>query len=417
MRLSLLLMLFVAGSAFAQEPRVLVETLPDAVGVGEPLRLRVTVLGPTFFPRAPEWPSFEIANAIVRLPPDSSRSTSQRIDGEMWTGVVRNYEVYPLVAAAFRLDGLTMSVTYADPADRSPVLVDVDVPSIQFRATVPPGAAALDPYVAGGRLELRRDTDLGERELEAGDAVVVTYTAELDGMPAMFIPPLFRGVPEDGVSVYADTPVVEEGDTAVRRETVTFVFETGGEFSLPGAELDWWNRETGAVDTALVAPLSISVTGPVAASSTEASPPRYRLVLAGIATLLALLVAYRVLPPWLAARRDRLAVRKRDLVASEQWAFGQLLRELKRGEPRQVYGALSRWVERAEPGCDVRNFAERYGDQDLVEQIDYLSKSLYKDGASTVDLGRLERGLVAARMRARKTMTAHDNQTLEPLNP
>ncbi len=409
--------LLFANAALAQEPRVFVETTPDEVTVGEPLRLRVTVLGPTWFPRAPEWPSFEVANAVVRLPPDSSRSTSQRIDGEMWTGVVRNYEVYPLVAAGFRLDGLTMSVTYADPADRSPVLADIDVPSIQFRATVPPGAAALDPYVAGERLELRRDTDLGERELEAGDAVVVTYTAELDGMPAMFIPPLFRGVPEDGVSVYADTPVVEEGDTAVRRETVTFVFETGGEFLLPGAELDWWNRDTGAVDTALVAPLSVSVTGPVIARSTEAPPPPYRFVLVGIAALLLLLFAYRVLPPWLAARRDRLAARKRDLVASEQWAFGRVLRELKRGEPRQVYAALSRWIERAEPGCDVRNFADRYGDQGLVEQIEYLSKSLYSDGASTIDLRRLERGLVAARMRARKTMTAHDNQTLEPLNP
>ncbi|MDJ0940493.1 MAG: BatD family protein [Woeseiaceae bacterium] len=416
MRLSLLLMLFVAGSAFAQEPRVLVETLPDAVGVGEPLRLRVTVLGPTFFPRAPEWPSFEIANAIVRLPPDSSRSTSQRIDGEMWTGVVRNYEVYPLVAAGFRLDGLTVTVTYADPQDRSPVKVDVAVPPVEFRATVPAGAETLRPYVAGEKLTLSRETDIGDRELEAGDAVVVTYTAELEGMPAMFIPPLYRDAPAEGVSAYADTPVIEDGEVAVRRETVTFVFDSGGEFVLPGAELDWWNRDAGAVDTALVAPVSVFVTGAVAAPTTEALPP-YRLVATGVAGLLVLLVAYRILPPWLTRRRQAIAARKRAVLASEQWAFGQLLRALDQGDTYRTYVALTRWLERTDHGLDPRDFAMRYGDDSLVQQVDCLSTELYGDRQAHADLNGLKRGLIAAQVRSAKAAKRSSSPTLQPLNP
>ena len=63
-----------AADAMADNtPVVEVEITPAQVTVGESIQLRVTVLGPTWFPQPPEYPSFEITNAVVRLPPDRSR--------------------------------------------------------------------------------------------------------------------------------------------------------------------------------------------------------------------------------------------------------------------------------------------------------------------------------------------------------
>ena len=83
---------------------------------------------------------------------------SERVGQETWTGVVRNYQIFPLVGAAYRLDDLMMRVTYANPGS-SNITVDLDVPPIEFRAVVPAGAEGLDPYIAGRELTLDREIE------------------------------------------------------------------------------------------------------------------------------------------------------------------------------------------------------------------------------------------------------------------
>ena len=123
-----------AHAALAQvDPVVRMEVEPSSVRVGEALSLRVTVLVPTFFLRPPVYPDFEVANAITRLPPDSSYATSERVGRESWSGIVRRYRIYPLAAANYRIDGATMRVTYSDPGGL-PVVRDVAVPAVSFRS-------------------------------------------------------------------------------------------------------------------------------------------------------------------------------------------------------------------------------------------------------------------------------------------
>ena len=54
--------------------------------------------------------------------------------------------------------------------------------------------------------------------------------AEIDGLPAIFLPSLAPALDFDGVSVYADEPRVQDGTPARRSERLTLVFEAGGEF-------------------------------------------------------------------------------------------------------------------------------------------------------------------------------------------
>ena len=72
--LLLLLWLMTPALVAAQEPNqsilpVLRMALDKDTAVpGQPLILRVTVLAPTWLPKAPVFPSFETPNVIVRLP-------------------------------------------------------------------------------------------------------------------------------------------------------------------------------------------------------------------------------------------------------------------------------------------------------------------------------------------------------------
>ena len=417
MRWLLPLLLLLSASARAQEPIVRVTATPEEVPVGEPVALRVTVLAPTWFPRPPVYPAFELTNTITRLPPNSSYPTNERVGGESWSGIVRTYQIYPLIGATYRLSGQTMTVTYADPETFKPAKVTVDVPAVEFRARVPAGAERLNPYLAGRRLTLDREVEGEMDSLEAGDALVVRYTAELDGMPAIFLPALVQPTEVPGVSVYAGEPAVEDGDPARRSEKLTFVFEAGGEFALPATQIQWWNTETSAIETASVPAMTVSVAGPPIPSPVEEplpAKPRWPAVVAWGALLAAVLLALRRQLPRLQSRWAAYQDERRN---SESYAFDKLREALHGGDPRAAHQALVIWLERIEPGTSARQFAQRYGDTELQRQIEELSRSLYSGADEAVNLRQLESGLLAARRRRIHGARVDQSYALPPMNP
>jgi hypothetical protein len=390
--------LLAAGSANAEvQPIVRVDLAPSAVSVGESARLRVTVLVPTWFAKPPVYPDFELAGAITRLPADSSYPTSERVGSETWSGIVRNYRVYPLLGATYRLSGESIRVAYANPG-AAPVTVDVPVPEIVFRGTVPAGAEDLDPYLAGRSLMLTLEAEGDVGALAAGDAIVVRYAAELDGLPAMFLPPLAATLEHAGVSVYPAEPDVEDGEPARRVEKLTLVFETGGTFEVPGIEIDYWNTATQAIETASAAGFTLDVAGPLPApDETEpadgAGMSRIAAVTAGL--LLFSLAAWHAGPRLLRRRREALLRRRQ----SESSAFDELIATLPAGEPRSIHAALVRWLQRLEPNGDARQFAGQFGDKELVRAIESLLAAGYARTPVNVERAALRRGLREARRR------------------
>ena len=407
-----------AAAIPAQElPVAEVEVAPAEVSVGETIRLRVTVLSPTWFPTPPEFPSFELANVVVRLPPNSSRPTSRRIGRDTWSGIVRNYEIHPLLGARYRLDDLTIQVTYADPNDRSPLTVAVDLPPVEFRAVVPAGAETLDPYLAGRQLTLTRDIEGETDTLEAGDALVVRYTAELDGLPAMFLPTLVAIEDIAGVSVYADQPLVEDAERSRRSETLTYVFEAGGQFEIPAVELSWWNTETSAIEIASVRSLTVSVAGPPIPADADLAadrPTAWRSVAAWLAILV--LAAFA---GWRGLRLSRRHLRAATTVhrRSEAYAFGQLRKTLRSKDTRQVHHALLRWLERLKPGLDTRSLTRICGDDELTVMLDRLSAAAYADDQSLPLPREFESRLRHARRRFLRRRLHAARPALPPLNP
>lgn len=400
------------------QPVVRVEVTPDEIPVGEPLTVRVTVLCPTWFPVPPQFPSGELANTITRLPERGSYPTQESVDGESWSGIVYNYEVYPLVGATFEFGGEAVAVTCAEPGNIKGTTVDVPLPEIVFRGVVPQGAESLDPYLAGSYLELDQRVEGDLESIEAGGALIVSYVAELDGLPAMFLPPLVE-VPEmPGVSVYADQPIVEDAEPARRTETYTFVFEAGGQFEIPGASLDWWNRNAGQVETASVEPMTVSVTGdPLPAPEQEPPPPEpidWRKIVIALVVMIGVWKLLSILMPKI---RTALETRRAERLTSEEHAFRQLEKALLGGDRRKAQAALLTWLGRITPGLDPREFAGRYGDDTLREHLAEASRALYRESNDDVHMKRLLVPLGRARRKVQRQRREHAEYALPPLNP
>ena len=416
MRVFFVAMLVLAAPASAQDqPIVRMTIAPEQVNVGEAAELQVTVLVPTWFANPPVFPSFEVANAVTRLPPNSSYPTSQRVGGDTWSGVVRNYRVYPLSASTYRLGGGFIRVIAADPGS-DPSITDVAVPEVTLTAIVPAGAEDLDPYVAGSSLMLTRVIDGELDTLEAGDAIVVRTVAELDGLPAMFLPPLSPELGFEGLSVYVDEPVVEDADSARRSEKVTLIFESGGEFTLPAIKLDWWDTTSNGVATATVPEVSISVTGPtIEAAGDEATGQIawWDLMMRLLGALIAALLGWRIL--------RRLRIRAKDAAArhreSESYTFAEFAKACKNNEPTLAHHAMLAWLKRINWHGNSASFACAYGDKSLRLLIDALSSRVYHVDREEVNLTALLGAMKRARSEYLGDQRSTSRAVLPPLNP
>jgi hypothetical protein len=404
-----------AEVAASEQPIVRIQLQPETVAVGEAAELRVTVLGPTWFPKPPVFPSFEVPNAIVRRPPDRSGPISDQVGGERWSGVYRTYQVYPLMGARYTLGGETLQVTVANPGS-DPMVTELTVPPVTLTAEVPTGAEDLDPYIAGERFSIRREIDGEHDGLQAGVALVVRYVAELEGLPAIFVPPLAPDLESRTVSVYADTPVLEEGDTSVRTEQVTIVMNYGGDVMLPALSLSWWNRKAGQVEVASIDALTISVAGPVVEDQQvgQRQSVDWRtvlLVLAALAILAFLLRRY------LPTVRQRLRDSRQRYLESEAHAFDQLTKACRQQNQGAAYEALLAWELRFSPDTGLQNLAEHYGNKRLQECMEGLSAQLFADSGSGVNLALLAQEATALRDTCLDERRRHKEMQLPRLNP
>ena len=127
-----------------------------AAAPGETLTLQITVLAPTWFTQAPNFPSFETSSLIVRLPPNSTWATSEDINGKSWSGVTREYQLFPMIVGKFRLAKKPIALTYAHPESREPVSVNLYTEEITFEGQIPKGAKQLKPFIAAESLSIAR---------------------------------------------------------------------------------------------------------------------------------------------------------------------------------------------------------------------------------------------------------------------
>jgi hypothetical protein len=396
MRYAALILLLTLNVVHAQvEPIVRVEVKPASVVAGQSAQMRVTVLVPTWFARPPVYPSFEIANAITRLPADSSFPTRESIGGESWSGIVRDYRIYPMLAARYRISGETISVSYASPGSE-PVTMDVPIPDIEFAGVVPEGAEGLDPYLAGSALALQLEVEGDLSDVAVGDAIVLRYRAELDGLPAFFLPPLSPSLAATNISVYADEPEIVDADLARRSETLTIIVEGPGEISVPAVKLDFWNTNSAAIESVVADGLTVSVAGAMEmAALDEGTTQRdWRLAAFGAALAFLLIVlSWKGLPVAAESARKHAAKRR----ASERYAYQQLLDLLRTRKPGEVSRSLYTWLRRLPSAPGPREFALAYGSGDLAEQLDILGRITYTGATDPVDWKKLRKELSSAR--------------------
>jgi hypothetical protein len=243
-------MLIVSGAALADPaPQTLVRAHLEPSGpvvAGSQVELVVELLTTSFFTHAPDWPLFNVPDALVTLPDEQAVNLSETMDGTRWFGVSRAYRITPQAARTYEIPAFAITV-YPGGASGP---VRVTTPALKLETSMPPGAQGMRVFFPTQKLVASQKIEPAQGRIRVGDTVTRTITQTATSTESMLIPPVVFGDIE-GLRRYArpsatrnlmqDRAGLVAGE---RTDSTSYMADRSGRFSLPPVSIEWWNTKT-----------------------------------------------------------------------------------------------------------------------------------------------------------------------------
>jgi hypothetical protein len=390
---------FFTLAAPAQSPVVQAHLEPSrGILVGQPVRMVVTVYVPNYFTGSPDFPEFEIENAIVVLPQDRPANSNTQIGGVRYAGITETYVIYPQQAGDFHLPREQVTVPYALAPPKG-TIAHLPLPPLEFHADVPAGAIGLDYFLPTTALTIQQKWSSSTQNLRVGDSIERTVTVTATKMQAMLIPPLPLDAP-GGIRVYLEEPMVHDqktdrGDFVYGRRTQTakYFIQKEGDYTLPPIELKWWNLSAHRLVTATLP--AVHFTAAANTSFVTELPPKaepaliapakrrnfwkqYKLrilfaALCCVVITLLFVMVWRYLP----RARSKLQAWQKRRQHSETTYFRNLQRACTQNNASQSYIWLLKWLAVAYPGASLQQALKRVDNPALTSDTNDLGESLF----------------------------------------
>jgi hypothetical protein len=439
MKTFMLSTLLVSGAIVgsAQTP-VIHARLEPATGiiVGQPVHLVVEVLVPNYFTGSPDFPVFELENAIVVLPEETPVHLNQKINGQSYAGIQRTYLLYPQQSGEFHLPPAPFTVPYASVPPKS-TEAKLTLPQLKFRADIPEAARGLSYFLPTTGLTLKQSWSSPLKNLRVGDTVERTITVTTVKMQGMLIPPFALDAPT-GIRVYPEAAKVLDQKTdrgefvfGRRMESAKYFIQKDGDYTLPAVELKWWNLNSNRLVTATlpaahftaasnpgyVAELLPEPDPVVVAQPKRASlPSRYPWVRIALPTALAFFLF-----AWLVRRYGPriyrlLKIRGDRFRHSEAVYFSKLDRACRHNDAKEAYLWLLRWLRSFGAEEVLDQFLQTSNDVELTRQVYYLTATLFGKQHEARWNGKMMASCLERR-RGLSFLHLQQQQRLPPLNP
>lgn len=419
------------------------------VYVGQKVKLNVDVMTNTWFPKAPQFPELRIPEAICLELSQFGINFTERIEGETYAVQRKEYVIYPQRAEQYAVPSLTVVVVYARPGQPHGE-VSLNSPTQTFRAQIPEQAKGLDYFVTTPRLQVNEVYDPPLDGLKVGNSVKRTVTMSADDSVGMLLPPLEFSA-EEGLAVYPNPPRMEdEGNRGVytgrRIESVTYLMEKKGEYTLPEISIHWFDLKTNQLKTEILPAVNFSVVANpdleqemlTFQDEEEAEPEKegmasakrkfdiknivYLFIAIGIVFMALWVFIIPFLKRFFAWRKKQI-----QLQAQSEKAYFKRFREAARsGNPSSIMNSLMAWLDRAykKPGTiTLTQFVDLADDAALEDQAKRLEFQLF--GSAKDDLSEKEfqsKNFFNSVAKARKSLLRKKkislkSSGLQPLNP
>lgn len=329
----LLMTVCASAAATAQVARVLTHAADTEAWIGERLVITVELFSPAYFADTPSFYLPRVSGAVLMKASEAPVLRTEAIDGHEYT--VQRHEVLAFAQRPGTIEippiGVRFSVSGEMPAE-----IRDSTPELQFVAKIPPGTEDLSAFVTTPSLSVSETWDDQPKKARVGDAFTRTITIEASDVPGMLLP-VIQPLPPDGIRSYLRDPLVDDSNvrgvmTGRRTQTISYLCESTGRFTLPDQRIYWWDPNQQLLHEEVIPGFSFSV----AAAPAERAK---RLIALGLMLTALLGIA------WL--KRDRIwaawrATREK-IQTSERSRFRRLMMACSANDAPKTLRALYAW--------------------------------------------------------------------------
>jgi hypothetical protein len=385
----------------------------DVVYIGPKVTLWVDVMTNTWFTAAPDVGEVRVHHAVTLQLSQFAINFTERIEGDTWAAQRREFVIYPQRVGDYHVPSIEVKLTYARPG-KAAGKATLRSPPLSFSARIPPGAEGIKNLVTTPKLIVSEIWDKKLKNLRVGDSLTRTITLTADDTVGMLLPDI-RFSDTEGLALYPQMPLVSENvergvSTGKRVESVTYVLEKAGEYTLPKISVYWWEDQTRTLHHEILPEYHFSVAqNPDLEAGILTSQEKEKikkdkksqtdkkagidlstllmLVLAGL--LIVVLIWFIVIPG--IRRFFYWRKRKKEIRAeSEKAYFRSFRRACLKKDNQFIMSTLMAWLDRFYSGTGAVTLAwlgEHSRDTELKIQIEGLETELFgKTAAEKTDL-------------------------------
>ncbi len=281
---------------------------------------------------------------IVQAPKSASYLGKEEVDGEAWTMVHYEYEVYALRVGKIVIPSVAVSFMASMGYGQPKKEFDLKSDALHVDVKVPEGIRNNQFVLVTDNYTLYLKQEPKKEKLIVGDAVMLSVTQKAQGIPDILLRPVSYES-NAFLRVYEKEPELKsdlKGSYDVSRiDSFTFIASSEGNVTLPEQERVWWNSQTHKAQIETIPALSFEIIPyPQIEIDAKKAEQKQRLwyivAMSFLLILLYLLLGKKI--------RVYLQERKRMYALSEAGKFSELLSALKIDDVSSIYRHLYIWL-------------------------------------------------------------------------
>ena len=220
-------------------------SVEPATGIvpGQKIHLTIELSTDRWFSGGSRFSLPDVPGLIILQTESFANNASENRDGKNWVVQRWTLDVYAQREGQFVLPPIAVSVKVND--EQGEVQGQLYTREIALSALQPTALEAAQQWVAAPKYEVRQSFDRSLEGLQPGDAIErKIYFVATDVMAMML--PTFSATQHQGLAAYTQPPqlsnVTNRGIAVARRtETISYMVETQGTYTLPALDYFWWD--------------------------------------------------------------------------------------------------------------------------------------------------------------------------------
>jgi hypothetical protein len=410
--LLLSLILFVSISIQAQRHLITdVQLSKNTVYVGEPVEVRVSIFTSTWFTSGVNPGNIKVNDAFTVY--FRSLSTSKKIKGQTYAGVILYFNVFPYDDNDIVFPSLEFTVETPDVGGYKGVKRVVKTPERTIKVKgVPPGFNKSE-WLVTSNVSVS-DNWLGDKNnVKVGDVLERRVTRNVSGTVSELVPPILWDSIAN-VGLYPTRSDVKNNKTktsisATRVDGMRYLFEKEGDVIIPEKELTWWNPRAKKLykrtlkgytiqvlpnpDLGMLETMRDSLNIAAVNAKDEVAEAKKPTTILGLsikqfaALLVINMVVLYILIKVIKRVYNKLKLKQETYKVSEAFYFKQFMKATNGSNSTKIINTLYSWIDKLDlEQPTITYFISTYGDSTLKQEYASILKAKQNTPSSTLKL-------------------------------